>query len=99
MLKSTKEDWVSDIQEHLRTISGESFRPLPSLYSLSKGDAMKLENILSQVIYNTKSWFRRWKTWEAVEADIKTALDSNEHPLDKLVQIREALTKDRTNVG
>ena len=75
-LKSTKEDWVSDIQEHLRTIAGESFRPLPSLYHLSKPDAMKLESILSQVIYNNKRWTQMYEYNKQLQAEIQAALDN-----------------------
>lgn len=54
VLKATKEDWVGDCQEHLRELSGIEFRPLSSLYHLSKPDAIKLESILSECLYDRR---------------------------------------------
>jgi hypothetical protein len=55
-LRSTKEDWIGDCQENLRQLSGEGdqFRPLSSLYSLSKPDAIRLERYLNEAIYNDR---------------------------------------------
>ena len=88
-LKSTKEDWVSDIQEHLRTISGESFRPLPSLYHLSKPDAMKLESILSQVIYNNKRWTQMYEYKAALDNKVTISV------IGLRANMQEILDKER----
>lgn len=74
-MKCTKEDWIGDCQEHLRTLSKEttSFRPLSSLYSLSKPDAVKLEYYLTQCIYHER---RLRETVTKYEGALKHIRDS-----------------------
>jgi hypothetical protein len=74
-MKTTKEDWIGDCQEHLRTLSKEnnSFRPLSSLYSITKPDAVKLEYYLSQCLYHER---RLRETVAKYEGALKHVRDS-----------------------